>query len=72
MAKPGQHSGADSREETELERLEAAQEVELSPSSPVLEGEEAAHPPGHHAASDAPPKRPEHRGPEVRRKPGKR
>jgi hypothetical protein len=71
MAEPGQHTDADSREDTERERLEAAREADLPSASPVSEGEEAAHPPGHHAPSGTPPERPGHRGPQVRREPGK-
>ena len=71
MAEPGQHTDADSREDTERERLEKAHEAELPAASPVPAGEEAAHPPGHHAPSETPPERPGHGGPQVRRKPGK-
>jgi hypothetical protein len=69
MAKSGQHTDADEREDTELERLEAAREADLPPATPAPEREEAAHPPGHHAP-EPPPERPGHEGPEVRREPG--
>jgi hypothetical protein len=69
MATPGEHHDADEREDTELERLEAARDADLPPASPVHAHGEAAHPPGYHEPGQ-PPDRPGHRGPEVRRAPG--
>jgi len=71
MAEPGQHADADTREGTELKRLEAARDAHLPPASPALRGVEAAHPPGFAKAHEPPPERKPHRGPQLRRKPGK-